>query len=309
MTHLTSGVNFAIDLDSRGFVAPQNPLAASAWTRQVTSFSARRREAFPLVIQYAQQGVLTDIPFTASLLATIKKLNDYAGTAIANSLTFTKTGTGASAVYSSAITLYTSAIEALFAPSGGVEPSTVQAMLEIQWWNADQRLISQALPLTITNCVYRDTDTSPETLSPAPVPITLGTVTTGDPGTSASVTNSGTSSAAVLNFAIPKGDTGATGATGATGPSGAPTITDISITADTTINPPSGTPTDGERVIFRVTQDSTGGHAVTLSSSFGLASSLTAPTFGTTASKMHLVGLFYSAPQSKWLVVSFEGEF
>lgn len=40
--------------------------------------------------------------------------------------------------------------------------------------------------------------------------ITIGTVTTGAAGSSAAVTNSGTASAAVLNFTIPKGDTGAT---------------------------------------------------------------------------------------------------
>ena len=49
--------------------------------------------------------------------------------------------------------------------------------------------------------------------------ITVGTTTTWEPWTDASVTNSGTSSAAVFNFTIPQGakwDTGATGATWAT---------------------------------------------------------------------------------------------
>lgn len=41
--------------------------------------------------------------------------------------------------------------------------------------------------------------------------ITVGTTTTGNAGTNASVTNSGTSSAAVFNFTIPRGDTGAAG--------------------------------------------------------------------------------------------------
>lgn len=53
--------------------------------------------------------------------------------------------------------------------------------------------------------------------------ITVGTTTTGAAGTNAQVQNSGTSSAAVLNFTIPRGErgeTGATGATGATGPAG-----------------------------------------------------------------------------------------
>ena len=51
--------------------------------------------------------------------------------------------------------------------------------------------------------------------------ITVGSTTTGNAGTNASVTNSGTSSAAILDFVIPRGNTGATGATGATGPAGA----------------------------------------------------------------------------------------
>ena len=50
--------------------------------------------------------------------------------------------------------------------------------------------------------------------------VTVGTTTTGPEGSKASVINSGTSYNAVLNFAIPKGDTGATGATGPQGPTG-----------------------------------------------------------------------------------------
>lgn len=51
--------------------------------------------------------------------------------------------------------------------------------------------------------------------------ISIGTVTTGDPGSSASVTNVGTAENAILNFVIPRGNTGATGAAGATGATGA----------------------------------------------------------------------------------------
>jgi len=51
--------------------------------------------------------------------------------------------------------------------------------------------------------------------------VSIGTTSTGNAGTDASVTNTGTGTAAVLNFTIPKGDTGATGSTGATGATGA----------------------------------------------------------------------------------------
>ena len=57
--------------------------------------------------------------------------------------------------------------------------------------------------------------------SGAAASVSVGTVSTGAAGSNASVTNSGTSSAATLNFAIPRGATGATGSTGPTGASGA----------------------------------------------------------------------------------------
>jgi hypothetical protein len=50
--------------------------------------------------------------------------------------------------------------------------------------------------------------------------VTVGTTTTGAPGTQASVINSGSNTAAVLNFTIPQGVTGATGSTGPSGATG-----------------------------------------------------------------------------------------
>jgi hypothetical protein len=47
--------------------------------------------------------------------------------------------------------------------------------------------------------------------------VSIGTVTTGAPGTAAAVTNSGTPVAAVLNFTIPQGQPGADGSSGAGG--------------------------------------------------------------------------------------------
>src|SRR5699024_4722545 len=48
----------------------------------------------------------------------------------------------------------------------------------------------------------------------------VGSVTTGEEGTQASVTNSGTSTAAVLDFVIPRGNTGPQGPAGPQGPEG-----------------------------------------------------------------------------------------
>ena len=67
--------------------------------------------------------------------------------------------------------------------------------------------------------------------------ITIGTVTTGAAGTSASVTNVGTSTNARLNFVIPKGDKGETGAQGPAGGSGGSNITvENTLTSTSTTN-------------------------------------------------------------------------
>jgi hypothetical protein len=50
------------------------------------------------------------------------------------------------------------------------------------------------------------------------VSVNVGKTTTGEPGTNASVTNSGDESNVVLNFTIPRGDTGKTGPQGPAGP-------------------------------------------------------------------------------------------
>ena len=50
--------------------------------------------------------------------------------------------------------------------------------------------------------------------------VDVGTTTTGAAGTDASVVNVGTTSAAVFNFTIPRGNTGATGAAGSDGADG-----------------------------------------------------------------------------------------
>ena len=63
--------------------------------------------------------------------------------------------------------------------------------------------------------------------------IAVGSTNTLPAGSNASVTNSGTSSAAVLNFSIPRGDTGAPGQNGADGADGySPTVT-VNTSTDT----------------------------------------------------------------------------
>lgn len=64
--------------------------------------------------------------------------------------------------------------------------------------------------------------------------VAAGTTTTGAPGSVATVTNAGTSSAAVFNFTIPRGDTGAQGVQGNQGPSGTVAVGSTSTGAEGT---------------------------------------------------------------------------
>ncbi len=67
---------------------------------------------------------------------------------------------------------------------------------------------------------------------------TAGTTTTGAAGSDASVVNSGTTAAAVFDFTIPRGDTGATGSAGADGADGADgAAATIAVGTVTTVDP------------------------------------------------------------------------
>lgn len=59
-------------------------------------------------------------------------------------------------------------------------------------------------------------ETGPQGAPGQAATVQVGQVTTGEPGSNATVTNSGTENAAVLDFSIPRGATGAQGETGAT---------------------------------------------------------------------------------------------
>ena len=96
--------------------------------------------------------------------------------------------------------------------------------------------ISITAPITIPAAI---TITAPLTIGGAQGPagaaatVAAGTTTTGSAGTSASVVNVGTSSAAVFNFTIPQG---ATGATGAAGPNAVTSATTSNGTANLAVN-------------------------------------------------------------------------
>lgn len=87
----------------------------------------------------------------------------------------------------------------------------------------------------------------------ASISITIGTVSTLPAGSSATVTNSGTSTDPIFNFGIPKGDTGAAGQNGTNGTNGtngqdgvSPAVTITSITGGHTVTITDATHPSGQ---------------------------------------------------------------
>lgn len=62
-------------------------------------------------------------------------------------------------------------------------------------------------------------------------------------------------------------------------------------------------PTDGQRVIWEITQGSGGSKILTLDTKFLLGSDLTTAVLSTTAGKVDLLGAIYNSTLDKWLVV------
>ena len=120
--------------------------------------------------------------------------------------------------------------------------------------------------------------------------VTVGTVTAGTAGGTPTVTNSGSSSAAVLNFSLIPGNTGptgATGATGATGPQGsAATVAVGSVTTGTAGSSASVTNsgTSGSAVLdFVIPRGDTGATGATGQAATVAVGSVTSVAYGGTA--------------------------
>jgi hypothetical protein len=115
--------------------------------------------------------------------------------------------------------------------------------------------------------------------------LTVGTVSTGSPGSAASVTNSGTSSAAVLNFVIPRGDTGPAGATGAAGTAATLTVGTVSTGAPGSAASVTNSGTSSAAVLnFVIPRGDTGPAGATgAAGAAGTAATLTVGTVSTGA--------------------------
>lgn len=171
--------------------------------------------------------------------------------------------------------------------------------------------------------------TGPAGSTGAAATVAVGTTTTGAAGTNASVTNTGSSGAAVFNFTIPRGATGNTGPTGPQGPAGPqgpsgsplPRVSSITSSATPTIDvgftdqlnitalatnitsvTVTGSPADGQRLFVRV-KDNGAARTIAWGASFlasGVAPLLTTTILG----KTHLCSFMYDSAAARWIALA-----
>lgn len=74
----------------------------------------------------------------------------------------------------------------------------------------------------------------------------------------------------------------------------------VTLGGNRTMDNPTGTPTDGQQIMYRIAQDGTGSRTISWGSAFRGSTDLPLPTLTTTASKTDYVGFQWNATDSKW---------
>ncbi len=74
----------------------------------------------------------------------------------------------------------------------------------------------------------------------------------------------------------------------------------VTLGGNRTIDNPTGTPTDGQQIMYRLKQDATGSRTVTWGAAFRFSTDVVSPTLTTTANKIDYVGFQYNSADSTW---------
>jgi hypothetical protein len=74
----------------------------------------------------------------------------------------------------------------------------------------------------------------------------------------------------------------------------------VTIAASRTISNPTGTPTDGQQIMYRITQGTGGSFTITWGSIFHFSTDVPTPTLTTAAAKTDYIGFQYNAANTSW---------
>jgi hypothetical protein len=82
----------------------------------------------------------------------------------------------------------------------------------------------------------------------------------------------------------------------------------VTIAGNRTMGNPAN-PTDGQQIIFQITQGSSGSNAITWGSGYEFSTGLPQPTLSKAAGQIDLLGFIYHASESSWLLAAFVNGF
>ena len=82
----------------------------------------------------------------------------------------------------------------------------------------------------------------------------------------------------------------------------------VTLGASRTMGNPAN-PTDGQQIIFQITQGSGGSATITWGTAYEFSAGLPQPTLSTTAGQTDLLGFIYNAAKGKWLLAAFVNGF
>lgn len=139
-----------VNLDSREFVV------SPVLLQRVTTLFFTRRDLVPVQVQFVRAGAVVELPAGATGAMGIKKT--FAGSFLANDAGFTKTGTGATTIYTFDLNLNTTELNAEFTTDA---EESISARVEITF--SFDGTTSSTLPTsaTVFNDVIRGTEGAP----------------------------------------------------------------------------------------------------------------------------------------------------
>ena len=82
----------------------------------------------------------------------------------------------------------------------------------------------------------------------------------------------------------------------------------VTLGASRTMSNPAN-PSDGQQIIFQITQGSGGSAAITWGTAYEFSTGLPQPTLSTTAGQLDLLGFIYDAVRRTWLLAAFVNGF
>lgn len=145
-----------LDIDSRALLdSKQAPFRR---------LDLKRRDTDSIELQFLRNNIVQELPTGTTIRLGIKADGAYAGSFLATTSTFAKSGTGTSTKYLADLNLNTTDLNTAFSSATPPEPDSLPAMLEVEWTSGTNVTSSKTLPVTIANDVIRGNEGTPATL-------------------------------------------------------------------------------------------------------------------------------------------------